>query len=180
MVDATLSMLVAHQNSRYDEWGFSGSLRFDPGMAGRGLSLNLTPSFGAAAQGANRLWAMQDMGGPVPYGAVPSELGDQVTADVGYGMTRPGGRGTGTPYAGLTQSGIGHRAMHYGWRWEIDPRFNIGVEGARQGGRRRDRRGRRPRRTGPRGSRQRGDPLATDASRGIILNSTRHATRREA
>ena len=134
MVDATLSMLVTHQNSRYDEWGFSGSLRFDPGMAGRGLSLNLTPSFGAAAQGADRLWAMQDMGGPVPYGAVPFELGDQVTADIGYGMTRPGGRGTGTPYAGLTQSGIGHRAMRYGWRWEIGPRFNIGVEGARQGG----------------------------------------------
>ena len=134
MVDATLSMLVAHQNSRYDESGFSGSLRFDPGMAGRGLSLNLTPSFGAAAQGADRLWAMQDMGGPVPYGAVPFELGDQVTANVGYGMTRPDGRGTGTPYAGLTQSDTGHRAMRYGWRWEIGPRFNIGVEGARQGG----------------------------------------------
>ena len=134
MVNATLTMLVTHQNSRYDEWGFSGSVRFDPGIAGRGLSLNLTPSFGTAAQGADRLWAMQDIGGLVPYGAMPFELGGQVTADVGYGMTGPGGRGAGTPYAGLTQSGMGHRAMRYGWRWEVGPRLNVGVDGARQGG----------------------------------------------
>ena len=134
MVDATLSMLVAHQDSRYDEWGFSGSVRFDPGMAGRGLSLNLTPSFGAASQGADRLWAMQDMGGLMPYGAMPFDMGGQLAADIGYGMTGPGGRGTGTPYAGLTRSGMGHRAMRYGWRWEVGRRFNIGVEGARQGG----------------------------------------------
>lgn len=50
-VDATLNLLVAHQDSRYDEWGFSGSVRFDPRAAGHGLSLSLTPSFGAAAQG---------------------------------------------------------------------------------------------------------------------------------
>ena len=56
MVDATLNLLVAHQDNRYDEWGFSGSVRFDPGMAGRRLSLNMTPSFGAASQGANQLW----------------------------------------------------------------------------------------------------------------------------
>lgn len=63
---------VAHPDSRYDEWGFSGSVRFDPGMAGRGLWLNVTPSFGAAAQGADRLWAMQDLGGLAPYGACRS------------------------------------------------------------------------------------------------------------
>ena len=111
MVAATLSMLVVHQNSRYDEWGFSGSVRFDPGLAGRGLSLNLTPSFGATAQGADRLWAVQDMSRLVPYGAVPVDRGGQLAADVGYGTTGPSRRGTGTPYAGLTRSGAGHRAM---------------------------------------------------------------------
>ncbi len=134
MVDATLSMLVAHQDSRYDEWGFSGSVRFDPGMAGRGLSLNVTPSFGASAQGANRLRAMRDMGGLVPYGGVPFDTGGQFAGEVGYGMAGPGGRGTGTPYAGLTQSGMGHRAMRYGWRWTVNERFNVSVEGARQRG----------------------------------------------
>ena len=134
MVDATLNLLVAHQDSRYDEWGFSGSVRFDPGMAGRGLSLNVTPSFGSASQGAGRLWAMQDLGGLVPYGGVPFDTGGQFAAELGYGMAGPGGRGAGTPYAGLTRSGMGHRAMRYGYRWEVGQGFNVGVEGARQGG----------------------------------------------
>ena len=95
MVDATLNLLVAHQDSRYDEWGFSGSVRFDPGMAGRGLSLNVTPSFGASAQGADRLWAMRDMGGLVPYSGVPFDTGGQFAGEVGYrdgGTGRPGHR----------------------------------------------------------------------------------------
>ena len=108
MVDSTLSLLVAHQDSRYEEWSFTGSVRFDPGLAGRGLSLTMTPSFGMASQGADRLWAMQDMGGLVPHGALPFDMGGQFAADVGYGMAGLGGRGTGTPYAGLTQSAVGY------------------------------------------------------------------------
>ena len=49
-------------------------------------------------------------------------------------MSGPGGRGTGTPYAGLTQSGVGYRPPRYGWRWAVDQRFNVGVEAARQDG----------------------------------------------
>ena len=49
-------------------------------------------------------------------------------------MAGPDGRGTQTPYAGVTQSGIGYRAMRYGWRREVGHRFNLGVEGAGQGG----------------------------------------------
>ncbi|MCY4661847.1 MAG: hypothetical protein OXF93_18885, partial [Acidobacteria bacterium] len=134
MVDATLHLLVAHQDSRYEEWGFAGSVRFDPGLSGRGLSLTMTPSFGMASQGADRLWAMQDIGGLVPHGALPFDMGGQLAADVGYGMSGPGGRGTGTPYAGLSQSGVGYRALRYGWRWTVDQRFDVGVEGARQDG----------------------------------------------
>ena len=133
MLDAMVNLLVAHQDSRYKEWGFSSSVRFDPGLAGRGLALTMMPSLGSASQGAGRLWAMQDMGGLTPYGT-PFDMGGQFAADLGYGMAGPGGRGTGTPYAGVTQSGMGYRAMRYGWRWTVDQRFNVSVEGARQGG----------------------------------------------
>jgi hypothetical protein len=109
-------------------------VRFDPGIGGRGLSLTLMPSFGAAAQGTDRLWGMQDMGGLVPYGGVPFDMGGQFSADLGYGMAGPGGRGTGTPYAGLTKSGMGYRAMRYGWRWEVGERFSLDLETAREGG----------------------------------------------
>ncbi len=114
--------------------GFSGSVRFDPGQAGRGLSLDVTPSFGAAAQGAGRLWAARDMGGLTPYGAAPFDMGGQLAPEVGYGTAGPWGQGAGRPYAGLTRSGAGHRAVRYGYRWEVGPRFNVGVEGARMGG----------------------------------------------
>ena len=59
-------------------------MRFDPGQVGRGLSLDVTPSFGAAAQGAGRLWSAQDMGGPTPYGAAPFDMGGQRAAEGGY------------------------------------------------------------------------------------------------
>ncbi len=98
-------------------------------MAGRGLSLNVTLSFGAASQGAGRLWAMQYLGGLVPHHVMPFDRGGQFAADLGYGMAAPGGRGAGTPYAGLTQSGMGHRAMRYGYRWEVGP----GVQRGRRG-----------------------------------------------
>lgn len=55
-------------------------------------------------------------------------------ADVGYGMAGPGGRGTGTPYAGLVSSAMGYRALRYGCRWTVDRGFDAGVEGARQDG----------------------------------------------
>ena len=87
--------LVVHQDSRYEEWGFTGSVRFDPGLAGRGRSVTMTPSFGMASQGAERLWAMQDMGGLVPHGALAFDVSGQFAADVGYGMAGPGGRGRG-------------------------------------------------------------------------------------
>ena len=87
-------------------------MRFDPGPAGHGLSPTITPSLGAASQGAGRLWGMQDLGRLVPYGS-PFDMAGQFAAALGYGMPGPRGRGTGTPYAGVTQSGIGYRAMHY-------------------------------------------------------------------
>ena len=129
-----MNLLAAHQDRRYDERGFSDSVRFDPGQAGRGLSLDVTAVFGAAAQGAGRLWAAQDMGGLTPYGAAPFDIGGQLAAAVGYGTAGPWGRGAGRPYAGLTRSGTGRRAVRYGYRWEVGPRFNVGVEAARMGG----------------------------------------------
>ena len=123
-VDLNVQMLLVHQDSRYDEWRFSGAVRFDPGTAGRGLSLNVTPSFGAASQGADRLWAMQDMGRLMPYGGMPLDMGGQFAADLGYGMAGPGGRGTGTPYAGVTQNGLpgDPLRMALGGRPAVQPR----------------------------------------------------------
>ena len=79
-------------------------------------------------------------------------------------MAGPGGRGTGTSYAGLTQSGMGYRAMHYGYRWEVGRRFNVGVEGTRQGGF-----GGVPTLDGPGAGRLGLDPLGTGSTHSVQL-----------
>ena len=55
--------LLAHEDTNYREWGASGSVRIDPGAAGRGLSLTLTPAWGADSGGAERLWSARDARG---------------------------------------------------------------------------------------------------------------------
>ena len=89
--------LAAHEDGGYDEWGVSGSLRIVPGPSGGGLSLSMTPSWGAGGQGG-RLWetrpsALAGDGGAPPAARLDTELG--------YGLAAFGGAFTGTPYAGL-------------------------------------------------------------------------------
>ena len=110
MLDAMVNLLVAHQDSRYKEWGFTGSVRFDRGLAGRGLSLTMTPSLGSASQGAGRLWRMQDLGGLAPYGML-FDMRPQYAAEL-RSVSTPAARHEAarrplTPPAGLPASGNG-------------------------------------------------------------------------
>ena len=50
-VDAKVRGLIAHKDADYREWGASGAVRIDPGASGRGLSLSVTPAWGAASGG---------------------------------------------------------------------------------------------------------------------------------
>ena len=119
--------LAAHEAGGYDEWGVSGSLRIAPAASGRGLSLSMTPSWGAEGQ-SGRLWdtrpsALAGDGGEAP--------GARLDAELGYGLPLSGGL-TGTPYVGL---GLGEaRDYRLGWRlasgrWQS---FSLGVEAARR------------------------------------------------
>ncbi len=49
-------MLFAHQDTEYEEWGFSGSIRYQPQSDGRGLSVNLGSTWGQAQSGVQSLW----------------------------------------------------------------------------------------------------------------------------
>ena len=64
-LDMTLRVhgLAAHAEEDYDEWSVSGSLRLVPGAGGRGLSMSLTPSYGADPGGSERLWMLPDASG---------------------------------------------------------------------------------------------------------------------
>ena len=95
--------LLAHEDEGYREWGASGSVRIDPGASGRGLSLTLSPTWGAAASGTERLWGLRDASG---LGARDGEFDAErrLDAEVGYGFSVLDGRGVATPYAGWSRS----------------------------------------------------------------------------
>ena len=125
--DLRLYGLAAHEDGGYDEWGVSGSLRIEPDATGRGMSVSMTPSWGAQAQGG-RMWSTQ----PSALADEGSEQpGARLDTEFGYGLSLSGGL-TGTPYVGL---GLGEaRDYRLGWRlasgrWQS---FSLGVEAARR------------------------------------------------
>ncbi len=66
----------------------SGSVRIAPDPSGRGLNLNLSPSWGSAGPGGARaLWSGRDMTGVAtrPGGAAGLDSGS-VVLDLGYGL----------------------------------------------------------------------------------------------
>ena len=60
-IEGAVRTLVAHERSGYEEWGASGAIRIQPSASGRGLSVTLAPTWGAAASGVERLWGLSAM-----------------------------------------------------------------------------------------------------------------------
>ena len=129
-VEGRVRGLLTHSDGAYDEWGASGSIRLDPGVSGRGLSLAIAPVWGAASGGVERLWAA----GPAP-GLAPDdrfEAGAGLQAELGYGLRPPVGHGAFTPYAGFSMAGNGgERNWRIGTSWAAEPAFALALEASR-------------------------------------------------
>ena len=129
-VEGRVRGLLTHSDGAYEEWGASGSIRLDPGVSGRGLSLSLAPVWGTASGGVERLWAA----GPAP-GLAPDEAfeaGAGLQAELGYGLRPPVGHGAFTPYAGFSMAGNGgERNWRIGTRWAAEPAFALALEASR-------------------------------------------------
>ena len=129
-IEGTVRTLVAHEESGFEEWGASGSVRIDPGATGRGLSLTLAPTFGTASSGAERLWSRGEM--RALAGDADVQAGRRLEARVGYGMSLPQARGTVTPYTGVSLGDDGARAWRLGARMPVAPDLILGLEGIRR------------------------------------------------
>ena len=112
-VEARVRTLVAHEDSEYHEWGASGAVRLSPGERGRGLSFSLSPAWGAAAGGVERLWSARDARGLSPGAGF--EAGQRLDGELGYGLAAFGNRFTGTPNVGFGLSDAS-REVRLGWR----------------------------------------------------------------
>ena len=123
-------MLVAHEESGYEEWGASGAIRVTPSASGRGLTLAIAPAWGRTGSATERLWSAHDARG---LGADNEfEAASQLAIDAGYGVGLPGNRGVLTPYAGVTLGDAGARTMRTGTRWQFNPDTVVSVEATRQ------------------------------------------------
>ena len=128
-VEGTVRGLLTHSDEGYEEWGASGSVRLDPGVSGRGVSLSIGPVWGAASGGVDQLWAAGSPAGLAVDGA--SEAEARLQAELGYGLRPPVGRGVLTPYAGLSAAGDGDgRTYRIGARWNAEHAFGLVLEGS--------------------------------------------------
>ena len=134
-LEGTVRGLLAHEDREYREWGASGTLRHAPGPDGRGLSLALAPTWGAAQSGIHGLWSRQTTQGLVPQEIRGGQVG-RLATDVGYGMPAPFGTGLLTPYAGTVLAEGQTRTYRVGTRLRVDTRWATGLtlnlEGRRQ------------------------------------------------
>ena len=88
-------------------------MRLDPEAGGRGLSLSLTPRWGAPADGSGALWRED-----APQASGVSDAG-ALDAQLGWGFAlAPGAGGLLTPFAEAGTAGSGDRRLRLGTRFE--------------------------------------------------------------
>ena len=112
--------LVAHEAPGFREWGASLSGAWDPRpQTGRGLSMSLRQSWGAAPSGGmDALLGRETLAGLAANddGAGRFEASSRLDAELGYGWPAFGGGFTGTPNIGFGLSDGGARDWRIGWR----------------------------------------------------------------
>ena len=121
--------LLTHSDDGYEEWGASGSVRLDPGVSGRGVSLTITPVWGAASGGVEQLWSTGTTSGLALEDEFKAE--GRLQTELGYGMRPPVGHGVLTPYTGLSLGEADSRMYRVGVRWQVAPEAAVSLEGIR-------------------------------------------------
>ena len=126
-IEGAVRGLLAHEDSDYEEWGASGSLRIAPGAGGQGLSLTLAPTWGAASSGVDGLWSRQTTTGLAPQSTRQAPTG-RLNAEIGYGVAAPFGTGLLTPYAGTVLADGEARTYRLGTRLRLTGGWATGLE----------------------------------------------------
>ena len=128
-IEGQVRTLLAHEESGYEEWGASGAIRIHPSGAGRGLSLTLAPTWGAAHSGTDALWA--DSQRHAFEQSTEFEAETRLETEIGYGLASPRITGVVTPYTGVSMADDGQRTWRFGTRWQIDRQALLGIEATR-------------------------------------------------
>ena len=119
MIEGRVRGLIAHQESSYEEWGGSGTIRLSPNPSGEGLSLRVSPTWGDASGSARALWSRPDMSDIASGRNSEVYASNHVSAEVAYGVPLLGDKLIATPFVGLQNRhkrlGVGlHRGSLFG------------------------------------------------------------------
>ena len=125
-VEVNARALLAHEDTEYEEWGFSGSIRYRPSTDGRGLSMNLGSTWGNARSGVQSLWSVQDASGRARGAAMNAAQRFQV--ELGYGIAGrkalAGGKADAlwVPFLGAETADGGARSLRMGFKLTSGPK----------------------------------------------------------
>ena len=118
-----------------EEWGANMLLSVSAGADGQGLSLTLSPSYGVADSGVQRLWdqgvsRLSSTGGSAP--PVPGSFhAVRTNLEIGYGVRNHAGLFT--PFGELAAQGP-DRAYSAGVRMKLDSGWRLSLQGERRVG----------------------------------------------
>ena len=127
-VEARGRGLLFHQGDSR-EWGVGGSVRFDPGGDGRGLSMSVIPSWGNGSSGVQGLW---DGETAADFGTSASPRNFGLETEVGYGFPALGDRGLLTPYGAFGRPDPDSRSYRFGSRFSMNRTLDLTLEGIRR------------------------------------------------
>ena len=112
-IQARGHVLLAHEDSEFEQWGAGVTVNFDMGTRGEGLFFAFAPTWGAPSTGAEGMWSSARAAQAV-LGAQNTELGMNLDTRVGYGLSLPSGQGlvtlfseVGRPYGGPAHLRLG-------------------------------------------------------------------------
>ena len=126
--------LLAHEDTEYEEWGFSGSLAYTPGKDGLGLSMKLGSAWGSTQSGVQTLWSLQDASGLARNAAF--EAAQRFHAELGYGIAGRRKAALWMPFIAAQAADGGGQEMRMGVRLTSGPDVEMGLEfGRRDSGR---------------------------------------------
>ena len=118
--------LLAHRDEAYEEWGVSGSVRFTPRKDGRGLSVDLGSTWGAAQSGVQSLWSAGHASGLAP--AAQFQAAQRFQAQLGYGFDGRKGRARWQPYLKAEAGENGSHALRFGLKMTSGKHIEAGLE----------------------------------------------------
>ena len=125
-VEVNARALVAHEDTDYEEWGFSGSITYTPSEDRRGLSMKLGSAWGSTQSGVQSLWNRQDASGLAGSGAF--DAGQRYQMELGYGIVNQRMSALWVPFIAAQAADDGGQSLRMGLKLTSGPRVEAGFE----------------------------------------------------